>query len=81
MDIIGYVAGVLTLLGYLPQTIKTIRTKRTKDLSLATFSIIGLSAVSWTVYGIGTDKPFLWVTNGIVALCSGTIAYMKFIES
>jgi uncharacterized protein with PQ loop repeat len=45
MDIVGYVAGALTLVGYLPQTIKTIRTRETKDLSMLTFVVIATSAI------------------------------------
>ena len=55
MEYVGYFAGLFTLVGYLPQTIKTIRSKRTKDLSLPTFLIIGTSAVLWTIYGLGTE--------------------------
>jgi len=77
MEFIGYVAGTLTLIGYLPQTIKVIRTRQTKDLSLATFSIIGVSAVLWTIYGLSKDQPAIWVTNAVVAVCSGIIIYLK----
>jgi MtN3 and saliva related transmembrane protein len=77
MDVIGYAAGILTLIGYLPQTIKTIRIRETKDLSLLTFLIIGTSGVLWTVYGLGNHKPAIWVTNGVVALCSLIITTIK----
>jgi MtN3 and saliva related transmembrane protein len=81
MDTIGYLAGLLTLIGYLPQTIKTIRTKKTKDLSLLTFLIIGSSAVLWAIYGFSNHKPAIWVTNGVVAACSLIITVMKLRES
>jgi MtN3 and saliva related transmembrane protein len=77
MDIIGYIAGALTLIGYLPQTIKVIRTRRTKDLALATFLIIGLSATLWTIYGLSKDQPAIWFTNAVVAICSLIIIYLK----
>lgn len=68
----------MTLIGYLPQTIKTIHTRKTKDLSAATFLIIGASAVLWTVYGIANGKPAIWVTNGVVSVCSVVILSIKF---
>ena len=77
MDIIGYIAGILTLVGYLPQTFKTIRTRETRSLSLLTFLIIGTSAVLWTIYGYSEAKPAIWVTNGVVTLCSVTIIIIK----
>ena len=81
MEIIGYLAGLLTLVGYLPQTIKTIRTKHTDDLSLSTFVIIGASAIFWTLFGLLDHKAAIWVTNGIVAICSGIITSIKLQNS
>lgn len=77
METVGYLAGLLTLIGYLPQTIKTIRTRETKDLSLLTFLIIGTSATLWTIYGFSNHKPAIWVTNAVVAACSLVITMIK----
>lgn len=77
MEVIGVLAGILTLVGYLPQTVKTIRTRHTKDLALTTFVIIGLSAMLWTVYGISKDAPAIWVTNAVVSVCSLIIVSIK----
>jgi MtN3 and saliva related transmembrane protein len=77
MEIIGYAAGLLTLVGYLPQTIKTIRTRETRDLSLLTFLIIGTSALLWTTYGLSNGKPAIWLTNGVVTTCSAIITFIK----
>jgi len=80
MEIIGILAGALTLVGYLPQTIKTIRTRHTKDLSLTTFIIIGSSAVLWTIYGLSKSVPAIWATNVVVAICSLIIVGIKLTE-
>jgi MtN3 and saliva related transmembrane protein len=77
MELVGILAGILTLVGYLPQTIKTIRTRHTKDLAVTTFIIIGLSALLWTMYGISKDTPAIWITNAVVAVCSMIIVYIK----
>jgi MtN3 and saliva related transmembrane protein len=77
MELIGILAGALTLFGYLPQTVKTIRTRRTKDLSLATVAIIGISALLWTIYGISLQLPSIWVTNAVVTICSVIILSIK----
>ncbi len=77
MEIFGYIAGLLTLIAYLPQTIKTIQTRHTKDLSLSTFVIVGISALLWTIYGISQVIPAIWVTNGVVTVCSSIIVLIK----
>jgi MtN3 and saliva related transmembrane protein len=50
--IIGLTAAFLTTFAYLPQSIKTIKTKHTKDLSLAMLIMIDLGLVCWLTYGI-----------------------------
>jgi MtN3 and saliva related transmembrane protein len=80
MELIGVFAGALTLIGYLPQTVKTIRTRKTKDLSLATFLIIGVSALLWTIYGLSKQLPSIWVTNAVVTFCSATIVSIKLTQ-
>ena len=80
MEILGAIAGVLALIGYLPQTIKTIRTRQTKDLSYATFCIIGASAVLWTIYGVLKGLPSIYVTNAVIAICTIIIVIVKLSE-
>jgi MtN3 and saliva related transmembrane protein len=80
MEVIGYIAAAFTLVGYFPQTIKTIRTRETRDLSLSTFALIGSSAVFWTIYGIGKGAPAIWFTNSIIVACSLIITIIKIQE-
>jgi len=50
--ILGLTAGILTTFAYLPQTIKSIRSKQTKDLSLTMVLMIELGLICWLAYGI-----------------------------
>jgi MtN3 and saliva related transmembrane protein len=52
LTVIGFVAGALTTVSFIPQLLKTLRTRRTKDMSswwLASF-IGGLTM--WLIYGL-----------------------------
>ncbi len=51
-EIIGYVAATVGALIFLPQVIKTVRTKDTKGLSLSTFILISINNSLWLTYGI-----------------------------
>lgn len=51
-NILGLLAGSLTTLAFLPQVIKTWRSRSAKDLSLGMFSIFTLGVVLWLAYGI-----------------------------
>jgi MtN3 and saliva related transmembrane protein len=66
MEIIGILAGILTLSTYIPQTVKTLRTKQTRDLSFGTYMLLVVSAFMWFIYGVGSHLPSVWVTNIIV---------------
>ncbi|MDR0955913.1 MAG: glutathione synthetase [Candidatus Nomurabacteria bacterium] len=77
MIYVGFIAGILSLISYLPQTIKTIRTRKTDDLSLLSFSTIGLSALLWAIYGLALNQPAIWTANAVVVVCSLIIAVIK----
>ena len=40
--IIGFVASISLVLGYLPQAIQTIRTRKTDDIAMATFLMMAI---------------------------------------
>jgi len=52
ITVIGFTAAFCTSSSFLPQVIKAMRTKQTKDLSLAMASILTVGIFLWLVYGI-----------------------------
>ncbi|MAE42931.1 hypothetical protein CMO93_04110 [Candidatus Woesearchaeota archaeon] len=52
IEIIGFVAAVLTTTAFVPQAVKSWKTKHTKDVSLGWISILTAGIVLWLVYGI-----------------------------
>ena len=50
--IIGLVAAVCTTSAFVPQVVKILRTRRTKDLSLLMYVILSTGIALWLVYGI-----------------------------
>ncbi|MEI7857636.1 MAG: SemiSWEET transporter [Methanomicrobiales archaeon] len=49
--IVGYVAGLLTTIAFVPQVIRAWKLKETRDLSLAMLVLLGLGVLLWTCYG------------------------------
>lgn len=80
IEILGAVAGFLTVITYAPQAIKTIRTRKTRDLSLATYLILTFGAVCWTIYGFAKNLPSIWAANGIVSILALIILLIKLRE-
>lgn len=50
-EIIGYLAGILTAVCFMPQSIKTLRTRETEGLSAVSYVLYCLGLVCWIIYG------------------------------
>ena len=77
IEYLGYSAGILTVSSFLPQVIRTWRTRRTKDLSLGMFALLCTASSLWILYGAMTnDWPVVLTNTGMVAL-NGALALAK----
>lgn len=71
-------AGSISAVTFLPQVIKTWKTKSADDISLLMFTFATVSVIMWLVYGlILKDVPIIY-TNSLVLLCSLIMLYFKF---
>jgi MtN3 and saliva related transmembrane protein len=75
--IIGIVAGALTTAAFLPQLIRVIKTKHTKDLSLVTFSLFSLGVSLWLIYGILLKELPIILANAFTLVFALLIVIMK----
>ena len=77
VEILGYVAGILTVFAFLPQVIKIWKTKSTKDISLATFIILIVGAVLWLVYAVLIKSFPMVITNLFILVLASIILHFK----
>lgn len=78
MTYIGFLAAILTTTAFLPQVIKTWRSKETKDISLSMLLILFAGIVLWLVYGISIgDKPLI-AANGVTIILVSILLFFKF---
>jgi MtN3 and saliva related transmembrane protein len=77
IDILGYSAGAITSLTFLPQVIKTWKIKSAKDISLLMFIIAAINEVMWIIYGVLLDNWVIILTNIIVLSMALTMIYFK----
>jgi MtN3 and saliva related transmembrane protein len=77
LETIGFIAAVLTTLCWLPQAVKTIRTRDTRSLSLVTQSALTLGVVLWLVYGLLIWNWPLILSNIVTLGLVATILTMK----
>lgn len=73
----GLIAGALTTIAFLPQAVKAWRTKSTKDLSLATFSIFWIGLICWLAYGLLTNDIPIIMANIVTFVLASAILAIK----
>lgn len=77
ITMIGFTAAILTTIAFVPQAIKIIISKNTKDISLGMYLIFNLGVLCWLFYGIFTlDLPIIFA-NAITFAFTLTILIFK----
>ncbi|MBL7743938.1 MAG: SemiSWEET transporter [Chitinophagaceae bacterium] len=76
-EILGYSAGAVTTLTFLPQVIKTWKERSAKDVSLWMFIIAATNEVMWIGYGMLKNDWVIILTNAVVLAMSLTMIYLK----
>jgi len=74
---IGLTAGVCTTIAFLPQVVKTWKSRSAKDLSLGMFLLYCVGVALWLTYGLYRhDLPVIGA-NLITLLLASTLLYFK----
>jgi MtN3 and saliva related transmembrane protein len=74
---IGYIAGTLTTVAYLAQVVRTLKHRRTKDISLGMYLMLCSGIGLWLVYGIFIHSWPVIIANAVTLVLSGTVLVMK----
>ena len=77
LGIVGILAGILILSGWVPQIIKGYKTKRLNDVSSYLMVCIFAGAVLWLVYGIEIDDVYVMGVNVEAMFLTMTVLGMK----
>ena len=76
-EIIGFIAGFLVVAAALPQLIKSVKTKSTKDISIIMYLSICLGLLLWFVYGLLIKSTPLIITNILSFAINFSILLLK----
>lgn len=76
-ELLGWVAGALTTLSFIPQLIQVIKLKSAREISLTFNSMLLIGMIMWLIYGIvkGLGPVILWNATSVVLI--GTLFYAK----
>ena len=77
MGVIGILAGILILSGWVPQIAKGYRTKKLSDVSSYLMILIFVGAVLWLIYGMALDDVYIMGVNLAAMFLTMTVLAMK----
>ncbi|MCG8334102.1 MAG: SemiSWEET transporter [Proteobacteria bacterium] len=75
--LIGLTAATCTTISFLPQAVRVIRTKQTRDISLSMYVIFSFGTFLWLTYGILTKDIPIISANAITFALSFVILTLK----
>ena len=77
IEIIGFIAAILTTAAFLPQVYKTWKTKDVSSLSLPMLLMFFIGIIAWLIYGILKSSPSMIFANTITVISSFLLVYFK----
>jgi MtN3 and saliva related transmembrane protein len=82
IEAIGYVAGFFAMITFIPQVVKTIRSKRADDISLLMLSLTLSANILYVIYGAFLKLYPIIIMVGIMSFIVGfqiilTIKYRR----
>ena len=80
IEAVGYGAAVLTTVAFLPQVLRSLRTRSVRDLSLVMLLTQGSGNALWFAYAVATETVPLAAANGLTFGLVAVLAVMKLGE-
>jgi len=77
LTILGVLAGIFILSGWVEQIIKGYKTKRLSDVSKYLMILISIGAILWLIYGFIVEDVFIIGTNLAAIVLMMTVLFMK----
>lgn len=76
-EIMGHIGALLSSITFIPQVLKTWKTKSVGDLSLNMLLIVITSTVVWLVYAFSLNLLPVIIANSIIFVLSAMLIYFK----
>lgn len=76
-DLLGYAAATLTTLAFVPQALKSWRSRDLSGISLGMYSLFTLGLALWLAYGILLASWPIILANAITLTLAGSVLWLK----
>ena len=78
VELIGLAAAAMTTGSFLPQAVKTVRTRDTRSISLSMYTMMTIGVALWLGYGLAVGSLSLILANGFTLIQSALILALKY---
>jgi MtN3 and saliva related transmembrane protein len=76
-ELLGFLAGTLTTVSFVPQVLKAWRSKRCDDLSWGMLIAFSGGVTFWLIYGLRLSAPPIIAANAVTLALLVTIIVLK----
>ncbi len=76
-ELIGATAAFLTTASFLPQAIKTIKTRDTSGISFAMYLMFVVGVGFWLAYGVLLENNVIIIANVVTFILAGAVLAVK----
>jgi MtN3 and saliva related transmembrane protein len=77
VNLLGFAAGALTTFSFVPQVMKTWRTRRADDLSLGMLLLFLVGVTLWEIYGLSIGAMPVILANGVTMVLALAMVVLK----
>ena len=74
---VGFVAGILTTVAFVPQVTRIWKTRSARDVSLPAFVVFTIGVAMWLAYGILKQELAIMLWNAVTLALAIAILWMK----
>lgn len=75
---IGAAAATLTMLSFIPQIARSLRTKSVKDVSPVTLFQLSIGVSLWMIYGAYRKDPIIILANAVTLISLFVLIFLYF---
>jgi MtN3 and saliva related transmembrane protein len=76
-ELLGFLAATLTTAAFVPQVIKTWRTRSAGDLSLGMLAVFGTGIMLWLAYGLSIGAAPIVIGNIVTLVLTAILIGLK----
>lgn len=79
-DLAGYAAALLTTIAFVPQALKSWRTRDLSGVSLTMYTLFTVGVAFWLAYGILLGSWPIIAANAVTLSLAGTVLVLKLMH-